>query len=159
LGDGTLRVSLDSAEVDLELSQVERRIQHIWQADIDRLRNILESEYEFHRTPHVMSESSLKVGQKVLLVGTFECHGSGYRLVPGGILNLVSERTEAELDTSWAALNLLYMTAAVSLFGLGLLALGGSGIFVIAFVAAWPALLVAYLGAKMGSRRIAMIRC
>ena len=157
--DGTVRVSLDPAKVDLELSSVERQIHHSSQADIDRLRNTLENEYKFNRIPDVLSESALKLGQTVLVVGTFECDGSGFRLVPGGILNLVTERTDAELDTSWTGLVTLYLTAAVCLFGLGLTALTGSVVFFSTFVVVCPVLVVAFLGMKLGSRPIQMIPC
>jgi hypothetical protein len=55
-------------------------------------------------------------------------------------------------------LTTLYKAAAVCWFGLGLTALGGSTVFCSAFVVVLPALLVAYLGTKMGSRPIGMIR-
>ena len=99
------------------------------------------------------------MGQAVLVVGTFERDDSSYRLVPGGKLNLLTVRTEAELDTCWTRLIALYRTAGVCLFGLGLTALARSNIFFSAFVVAWPAILVAYLGKNVGSRSIAVIRC
>jgi hypothetical protein len=159
MGDGAVRVSLDPAQVDLELSLVERGIQDSSQADIDRIINIRKNSYNFNWHPDVVKESALRLGQTVLVVGTFERDGSSYRLVPGGMLNLLTVRTEAELDTCWTRLIALYMTAAVCLFGLGLTALAGGNIFFSAFVVVWPTLLVAYLGKNVGSGPIAVIRC
>jgi hypothetical protein len=157
LGDGMARVSLDPAHVDLELSVVERRTWHSSRAEVDRLRTMLRNAYNFHDTPDVLSESALKVGQTVLVVGMFDHDASGYRLVPGGRLNLLTERTEAELDAFWEALLTLYGLAAACLVGLGLAALARGVVFLSALIAVWPPLVVAHLGTKAGVRRLELI--